>query len=70
MRASAAPKVGKSVLASTPPKAAVRAAELAAKAIDKRIDPAAPPEEREIRKRELIQGPSPFRGTRKDRPEK
>jgi len=55
---------------SPTPKAAARAAELAAKAIDKRIDPAAPPEEREIRKRELIQGPSPFRGTRKDRPEK
>ena len=47
---------------------AVRAAELAAKTIDKHIDSAAPPEEREVRKRKLIQGPSPFRETRKDRP--
>ena len=55
---------------SPTPKAAARAAELAAKAIEKRIDPAAPAEEREVRKRELIQGPSPFREARKDRPGK
>lgn len=52
---------------STSKQAAARAAELAAKAIDKRIDPAAPPEEREVRKRKLIQGPSVFRDARKDR---
>ena len=55
---------------SPSPKAAARAAELAAKAIDKRSDPGAPPEEREVRKRTLIQGPSQFRDTRKDRPGK
>ena len=55
---------------SSSPKAAARAAELAAKAIDGRIDPSAPPEEREVRKRKLIEGPSVFRDTRRDRPKK
>jgi hypothetical protein len=55
---------------STSRQSAARAVELAAKAIDKRIDPAAPPAEREVRKRKLIQGPSPFRDSRKDRPGK
>ncbi|MCK1643078.1 hypothetical protein IVA95_37350 [Bradyrhizobium sp. 157] len=55
---------------STSKQSAARAVELAAKAIDKQIDPKAPPEERQVRKRKLIQGPSPFRETRKDRPGK
>jgi hypothetical protein len=55
---------------STSKQSAARAAELAAKAIDKRSDPAVPPAEREVRKRKLIQGPSPFRETRRDRPGK
>jgi hypothetical protein len=55
---------------STSKQSAARAAELATKTIDKHMDPKAPPEEREVRKRKLIQGPSPFRETRKDRPGK
>jgi hypothetical protein len=55
---------------STSKQSAARAAELAAKVIDKHIDPAAAPAEREVRKRKLIQGPSPFRESRKDRPAK
>lgn len=55
---------------STSKQGAARAAELAAKTIDKQIDPKAAPDEREVRKRKLIQGPSPFRETRKDRPGK
>lgn len=55
---------------STSKQSAARAAELAAKAIDKRSDPAAPAAEQEVRKRKLIQGPSPFRADRKDRPGK
>jgi hypothetical protein len=47
---------------------AVRAKELAAKAIDKIIDPAAPPEERAQRRRRPIKGPSEFRGDRVDLP--
>jgi hypothetical protein len=47
---------------------AVRAKELAAKAIDKIIDPAAPPEERAQRRRRLIKGPSEFREDRVDLP--
>jgi len=49
---------------------AVRAAELAAKTIDKHLDPKARPGEREVRKRKLIEGPSVFRDTRRDRPKK
>src|SRR5258708_5390996 len=45
-----------------------RANELAAKAIDKIIDPAAPPEERAQRRRRLIKGPSEFREDRIDPP--
>jgi hypothetical protein len=55
---------------STAKQSAARAAELAAKTIDNHIDPKAPPEEREVRKRKLIQGPSVFRDARKDRPGK
>jgi hypothetical protein len=47
---------------------AVRAKELAAKAIDKIIDPAAPPEERAKRRRHLTKGPSEFREDRVDLP--
>ena len=47
---------------------AVRAKELAAKAIDKIIDPAAPPEERAQRRRRLTKGPSEFREDRVDLP--
>ena len=65
--ASASPHSSPRVL-STAKQSAARAAELAAKAIDKRIDPRAPPEELEARKRKLVEGPSPFRGSRKDRP--
>ena len=46
----------------------LRAAELAAKAIDKIADPAAPPEERAQRQRRLTKGPEEFREVRVDRP--
>jgi hypothetical protein len=51
---------------STPNK--VRAAELAAKAVDKLVDPAAPPEERAQRRRRLTKGPTEFREHRVDLP--
>jgi hypothetical protein len=47
--------------------AAARAAELAAKAIDKHTDASAPSAERESRKNRLLKGPSAFRDVRKDR---
>jgi hypothetical protein len=50
------------------PARAVRAKELAAKVVDKMIDPAAPPEERAQRRRRLIKGPLEFRDDRVDRP--
>jgi hypothetical protein len=50
------------------PSRAVRAKELAAKVIDKMIDPAAPPEERAQRRRRLIKGPLEFRDDRVDLP--
>ncbi len=46
----------------------VRAAELAAKTIDKIMDPAAPPEERAQRRRRLTKGPTEFRENRVDLP--
>jgi hypothetical protein len=46
----------------------LRAQELAAKAIDKIVDPAAPPEERAERKRRLTKGPEEFREARINRP--
>lgn len=55
---------------STSKKSAARAAELAAKTIDKHLDPKSPAEEREARKRKLVEGPSVFRDARKDRPGK
>jgi hypothetical protein len=45
-----------------------RAQELAAKTIDKMLDPVAPPEERAQRKRRLTKGPSEFREDRVDLP--
>jgi len=55
---------------STAKESAARAVELAGKAIDKRSDQNASEEDRTVRKRKLIQGPSVFRNTRKDRPGK
>jgi hypothetical protein len=46
----------------------LRAQELAAKAIEGIIDPAAPPEEREQRRRWLTKGPLEFRDDRVDLP--
>lgn len=51
---------------STPNK--LRAAELAAKTIDKMVDPSAPPEERAQRRRRLTKGPVEFRDDRVDLP--
>ena len=45
---------------------ATRAAELASKVIDKHLDPEIPAEERDVRRRELLHGPSGFRDVRKD----
>ena len=46
----------------------LRAQELATKAIEKVSDPAAPPEERAQRRRQLTKGPSEFRDDRVDLP--
>ena len=46
----------------------LRAQELATKAIEKIIDPSAPPEERAQRRRQLTKGPSEFREDRVDQP--
>jgi hypothetical protein len=46
----------------------LRAQELATKAIEKIIDPAAPPEERAQRRRRLTKGPPEFREDRVDQP--
>jgi hypothetical protein len=46
----------------------LRARELATKAIEKIIDPAAPPEERAQRRRRLTKGPTEFRDARVDQP--
>lgn len=53
---------------STGKQSAARAAELATEEIEKRIPTDTPIEEKAARKRKLIQGPSVFRDTRKDRP--
>jgi hypothetical protein len=53
---------------STAKQGAARAAELAGRTIDKQSDPAASDEERKVRKRKLVEGPSAFRNTRKDAP--
>jgi hypothetical protein len=47
-----------------------RAQELATKAIEKIIDPAAPPEEQAQRRRRLTKGPEEFREARVDRPKR
>jgi hypothetical protein len=46
----------------------LRAQELATKAIEKIIDPAAPPEEQSQRRRRLTKGPPEFREARVDQP--
>ena len=46
----------------------LRAQELATKAIEKIIDPAAPPEEQAQRRRRLTKGPAEFREDRVDQP--
>jgi hypothetical protein len=48
-------------------KVAAKARELASKAIDGLIDPSAPANEKAIRKRRLLKGPSVFRDVRIDR---
>jgi len=45
---------------------AARAAELASKVIDNHLDSDVPAEERDVRRRELLHGPSDFRDVRKD----
>ena len=66
--ASAAPQKPK--VLSTSKQSATRAAELATKTIDKRIDSNVSLEERKVRKRKLVGGPSAFREARIDRPKK
>jgi hypothetical protein len=65
-------ELGLTVKTSAPPASkparASRARELAAEAIDKMIDPSAPPEERAQRRRRLTKGPEEFREARVDRP--
>ena len=56
--------------AKPPPRSeknAAKAKELAAKTIDRLVDPAAPPEEKASRKRRLLKGPEEFREVRVDR---
>jgi hypothetical protein len=48
-------------------KKAVKASEMAAQEIDRLIDPSAPDEERQRRKRRLIKGPKEFRDLRGNR---
>jgi hypothetical protein len=48
------------------PKASSKALDLAGKEIDKLIDPSAPVEERQQRKRRLLKGPKEFRDIRRD----
>ncbi len=50
------------------PSRRLRAQELATKAIEKMIDPSAPPEERAQRRRRLTKGPTEFREDRVDLP--
>jgi hypothetical protein len=46
------------------PKRAAKAQEMAAQEIDRLIDPSAPDEERQRRKRRLLKGPKEFRDVR------
>jgi hypothetical protein len=48
---------------------AEKASEMAAREIDRLIDPSATDEERQVRKRRLIKGPKEFRNIRKRSPE-
>jgi hypothetical protein len=48
----------------------LRAQELATKAIEKIVDPAAPADEQAHRKRRLLKGPEEFREARIDRPKR
>jgi hypothetical protein len=48
------------------PKAAAKATDMASQQIDKLIDPSAPAEERQQRKRRLLKGPREFRDIRGD----
>jgi hypothetical protein len=52
-----------------PEKIASRARDLASKAIDGRMDPSTPADEKVVRKRRLLKGPSDFREVRHDRAE-
>ena len=56
------------VSSTSKPDRRLRAQELAAKAIDKMGDPAAPPEEHAQRRRRLTKGPEEFQELRVDRP--
>jgi hypothetical protein len=49
-------------------KTAARASRMAGRQIDKIGDPSASPEERRVRKRRLLKGPSEFRDMRGDQP--
>jgi hypothetical protein len=49
-------------------KAAAKAADMAAREIDKLADPSATSDERQQRKRRLLEGPREFRDIRKNRP--
>jgi hypothetical protein len=62
LKSDSAPKPARNVARSS------RAAELAAKAIDKLGDPAASTEEHDERRRHLTKGPPEFREDRVDRP--
>jgi hypothetical protein len=64
---SKSPEIKKPRVLSTSKQGAARAAELATSAIDKRADAGASAEDRAVRKRRLVEGPSAFRSTRKDR---
>jgi hypothetical protein len=62
LKSVSAPKPARNIVRSS------RAAELAAKVIDKLGDPAASTEERDERRRRLTKGPPEFREDRVDRP--
>ena len=61
---------GRAKPAAPSAKTAAKAKELAAKAIDRLLDPAAPAEEKASRKRRLLRGPEEFREVRLDRAKK
>jgi hypothetical protein len=61
-------KVKQAAKPAAKPGRRLRAQELAAKAIEGLIDPAAPPEERAQRRRRLTKGPLEFREDRVDLP--